>query len=375
VRVLHVYSGNLYGGIEVILASIARAARAGANVRHEFALSFEGRLSCELADAGATVHQLGSVRASQPRRLAAARRRLADLLARGGIDRVICHAPWSAALFGSVARRQNVPLVFWAHDAMSGRHWTERLARRIVPDLVICNSHYTAGTLPALYPGVNALVVYAPVGDRSVVIDRDERRAMRAALETDDASVVIIQASRSEAWKGHAVVIDALAAIRDVPGWTWWQVGGAQRSEEIDFLDGLREQAKTLKVSHRVRWLGERADVPRLLAAADIYCQANVLPEPFGVVFIEALAAGLPVVASRLGGASEIVDDSCGVLVPASDANHLTAALLELIEDADRRRALGRRAPERARQLCTPSTELAKLDAALDSLRVPPVPA
>ena len=60
-------------------------------------------------------------------------------------------------------------------------------------------------------------------------------------------------------------------------------------------------------------------DVPRLLAAADIHCQPNISPEPFGIAFIEALAAGLPVVTSAIGGAIEIVDDTCGRLVPASD--------------------------------------------------------
>ena len=65
-----------------------------------------------------------------------------------------------------------------------------------------------------------------------------------------------------------------------------------------------------------MRWLGQRRDVPELLAAADIYCQPNVGAEPFGIVFVEALYTGLPVVTTALGGALEIIDASCGVLVP-----------------------------------------------------------
>ena len=58
--------------------------------------------------------------------------------------------------------------------------------------------------------------------------------------------------------------------------------------------------------------------------AADIHCQPNTAPEPFGLVFVEALYAGLPVVTTALGGALEILTDACGVLVPAGDAPALT---------------------------------------------------
>ena len=69
-------------------------------------------------------------------------------------------------------------------------------------------------------------------------------------------------------------------------------------------------------MGERVAFLGARDDVPDLLAQADIFCQPNQSPEPFGIVFIEALQSGIPVVSSRLGGAAEIVDDTCGILIP-----------------------------------------------------------
>jgi glycosyltransferase involved in cell wall biosynthesis len=290
------------------------------------------------------------------------------VLADGRFDRVVCHAPWSQALFGGVARRAGVPLVFWAHDAMRGRHWTERLARRVRPDLVICNSEFTAATLPRLYPDVHHLVVYAPVATSPRGIDNEERQRLRAALETAGEATVLVQASRSEPWKGHETLVAALTRLRAMPGWIWWQVGGAQRPAEARFLARLREQAERCGIADRVRWVGERPDVPRLLAAADIYCQANVMPEPFGVVFVEALAAGLPVVSTRLGGVREIVDDTCGVLVPPADPAALADALGELIVDATRRRALARQAAARAKRLCDPPTQLQRLESALHAM-------
>src|SRR5271169_6547765 len=171
-RVLHVYSGNLFGGIEAILVALARSRSLCPGVEHEFALCFQGKLARELTRLGARLHLLGPVRMSRPATVRSARAALAALVKwtqpapsaqSTAFDRVICHAPWAQGILGGVVRRAGVPLVFWAHDVMNGRHWTERLARRVPPDLAICNSHFTATTLGRLYPSVPAAVVYAPV--------------------------------------------------------------------------------------------------------------------------------------------------------------------------------------------------------------------
>jgi glycosyltransferase involved in cell wall biosynthesis len=369
-RVLHVYSGNLFGGIEAILVALARSRSLCPGVEHEFALCFQGKLARELTRLGARLHLLGPVRMSRPATVRSARAALAALVKSTKstpsaqttpFDRVICHAPWAQGILGGVARRAGVPLVFWAHDVMNGRHWTERLARRVPPDLAVCNSHFTATTLGSLYPGVPAAVVYAPVEMRRSPMDVQERRLTRTGLDTPEQAVAIVLASRCERWKGHTVLLEALSYLRDVPAWVWWQVGGAQRPAEARFLDSLRQAANRFGIFDRVRWIGERDDVPRLLAAADLYCQPNLEPEPFGVVFVEALAAGLPVVTAGAGGACEIVDDSCGVLVPPRDPRALAAELRPLIEDDSRRARLAAAAPARARRLCDPATALRRL--------------
>jgi glycosyltransferase involved in cell wall biosynthesis len=367
-RVLHVYSGNLFGGIEAILVAIARRGTHGISVRHEFALCFDDRLSAELTAAGARVHLLEPVRLSRPHTARAARQSLDGVLRANAFDRVICHAPWAQAIFGGVARRAAVPLVFWAHDVMTGRHWTERLARRIVPDFVICNSEYTAGSLRHLYPTAPSAVVYAPVEQGSDMAGGPGRVEIRASLLTPETDVVIVQASRSEAWKGHALLVDALARLAAVPGWTWWQVGGAQRPAEEAFLRGVREQVERAGIGARVRWVGQRNDVPRLLGAADVYCQANLSPEPFGVAFVEALASGLPVVTTDLGGAREIVDATCGILVKSADPSALADALRQMILDAPGRTRLAAAAPARATRLCDPETQLQRLASVLEHM-------
>jgi glycosyltransferase involved in cell wall biosynthesis len=301
------------------------------------------------------------VRASRPHTVRRARRALAALVDERKVDRAICHAPWAQAIFGRAIARTGVPLVFWAHDVMTGSHWTERLARRVHPDLAICNSEFTARSLPALYEAVPAAVLYAPVDVSPPRLSTDDRIAIRSGLDTPADAVVLVQASRAEAWKGHAVLLDALGRLRGVPNWIWWQVGGAQRPAEAAFLDALRQSAARLGIADRVRFVGDRSDVPRLLAAADVYCQANIAPEPFGIAFVEALAAGLPVVSTSQGGALEIVDETCGVLPAVGDSDGLVRALRELIGDASLRSRLSGAAPARARRLCDPETQIHRL--------------
>jgi glycosyltransferase involved in cell wall biosynthesis len=142
-------------------------------------------------------------------------------------------------------------------------------------------------------------------------------------------------------------------------------VGGAQRKEEQHYLDSLKDQAAELGVADRVRFLGQRSDVPRILKAADIFCQPNEGPEPFGIVFIEALGAGLPVVTTNFGGATEIVTDQEGYLTPPGDHRLLADSLRGLINSPEERRRLSRSGPSRARTLCDPVTQMRRLHESL----------
>jgi glycosyltransferase involved in cell wall biosynthesis len=221
--------------------------------------------------------------------------------------------------------------------------------------------------LHKLFPRVHREIVFYPVAPPSETFNGSERAATRAEFQTPADATVLIQASRMEAWKGQSLQLEALALLKDLPGWVSWQVGGAQRPEEIKYLDQLKRRAVELGISDRVRFPGQREDVSRLLSAADIHCQPNVGPEPFGIAFIEALYARLPVVTTSIGGACEIVDETCGVLVPPGQASTLAASLRRLIEDQKLRLNLGAAGPARAHSLCHPATQMARVNQLLDT--------
>lgn len=161
----------------------------------------------------------------------------------------------------------------------------------------------------------------------------------RRRLEIDAASLVMATVANLIPYKGHFDLLTALGAIRErlPPGWLLLCVGRDQEA----MLEALRGDAKRLGIAANVRFLGERMDVPDILAAADLglLCSHE---EGMPNVVLEYMAASLPVVSTDVGGAAEaVVPRETGLLVPARDPAALGAAILEIAADRERARRMG----------------------------------
>ncbi|GGE03524.1 glycosyl transferase family 1 [Aureimonas endophytica] len=200
--------------------------------------------------------------------------------------------------------------------------------RRAVHDLdaVVCvsrtaaESFVAAGVDPNLIHAIANGVHPRPPGRSRA----DSRRNLGIAPE---ATVVLVVARLTEQ-KGHAVLLDALAADRpSVPGFVCLIAGdGPLRMP-------LERQARTAGLGQTVRFLGERDDVADLMAAADCLVLPSLF-EGLPLVVLEAMAAGLPVVATLIGGTSEAVDDGVtGWLAEPGDAAALAATLRSALAD------------------------------------------
>ena len=355
--VLHLCAGNMYGGVERIVSECAASRALYPSMAPSFAVCFEGRLSEEIEASGALCGRLGAARMSQPHTVVRARRELRRVLAASKPDAVICHSSWMAGLAVPVARDVGVPVATWIHDRLSGRTWAERWASRTPPDLLIVNSHYTDETVEAVYPGVPHPVVYAPVP--AAAMDRASREEIRATLDVESSIPVVLIASRFERWKGHRELIAALSRIEQP--WRLWIAGRPQRADEAEYERELQALVERSGIAQRTRLLGERRDVPALMEAADVHCQPNSVAEPFGLTYVEALYAGLPVVTTAVGGALEIVTEKCGILVPAGNPEALRGALTSVMQHRELRMRLGAAGPARAAQICDPARQLGTL--------------
>ena len=131
------------------------------------------------------------------------------------------------------------------------------------------------------------------------------------------------------AYKGHADLLAAFAlAAPELPDWQLRCVG-----RDDGLMDALQAQARDAGIGDKVLFLGSRADVPELLASSDVAILASH-EEGFPNAVIEAMAAGLPVVATRVGGVPEAVEDGVtGLLVPPHDPQALAAALRRMAGD------------------------------------------
>lgn len=207
----------------------------------------------------------------------------------------------------------------------SGQIRLQRLAYRFATR-VVANSPAAAAILRE--EGVpSAAVALIPNGvDAAAYAEPERRAAVRR--------VITVANLRPE--KNHETLIAAAAQLaEDCPGLRYQIVGEGSRREELEAL------ARSRGVEGIVEFLGHSEDVPGLLAAADVF----VLPsrsEAFPNSVIEAMAAGLPVVACAVGGLLDLIETGrTGILVPPSDPEPLAAALRALYDQPARARAMG----------------------------------
>jgi glycosyltransferase involved in cell wall biosynthesis len=172
---------------------------------------------------------------------------------------------------------------------------------------------------------------------------------VRAQLGVAPDRMLVVMVGNLRQWKGHHVVVSALEQMdAEVRQRLHVAFVGAARPEDQAYLSGLRERLARAGASQAVSWLGGREDVPDLVAAADVALHASTFPEPFGLVLVEAMALGKPLIAARRGGPIEVVTPETGILFDPDDPSELVDALERLLEQPDLRKAMGTAAQLRA---------------------------
>ncbi|MEV0540811.1 glycosyltransferase family 4 protein [Nocardia salmonicida] len=255
-------------------------------------------------------------------------------------DVVVAESTKALVLGAVAARRARVPLVWQVHDRVSPDYFGRipALAIRVLARLVcrgqLANSRATAATLPA---GLSTAIAYPGVELPATPADPRTRSA---------AEAVVVVVGRLSPWKGQDVFLRAIAALRVRPARVVL-VGGTFFGEET-YRAQLEKLAAELGVA--AEFTGHVDDPAEYLTTADILVHCSVLPEPFGQVVVEGMAAGCAVVAARPGGPAEIIDTGVdGLLVPGGDVGALTAALDTLLHDPADRARLALAGRDRAR--------------------------
>jgi glycosyltransferase involved in cell wall biosynthesis len=189
---------------------------------------------------------------------------------------------------------------------------------------------------------VGRAVVPAPAAPGGPV-SAATRAAVRAEFGAAEGQAIVLAAGRLAAQKGFGLLLDAAARWGDLRPGPLLVIAG-----DGPLAAALRSRAAALHLA--VTFTGYRADLPSLLAAADVFVLPSVW-EGQSLILQEALRAGAPIVATRVGGTSELAGQDAAVLVPPGDARQLADAVRAVLSDPARAARLRRAAADRARAL------------------------
>ena len=178
-----------------------------------------------------------------------------------------------------------------------------------------------------------------------------QAETLRADLNLDPDALLVGIVTRITPEKGIHVLIDAAAKLKASPNVQLLVVGGPYFPKDVEYIDSLKVQAKKLEVVDRVIFTGFLEDTGAVLSLLDIMLLASTIPEACPRTIIEAMAAGVPVIATPLGGSKELVTPETGILVPAEDADAFAGAIMQLAEDNERRKRMGQACRLRAERL------------------------
>jgi glycosyltransferase involved in cell wall biosynthesis len=232
-----------------------------------------------------------------------------------------------SGIYGSLAARAaRIPVVWHLRDRLSEDSYPGlqavalRRCVRTMADAVIANSTATA---KLLHRGK------APVWVIPSPVD------LWPTGRTDRSPPVVGIVGRLAHWKGQHVFLNAIAQLSKKYPTLRARVVGEALFGEHEYSQNLRRQAKELGIADIVEFVGFTHDIAKELARFAVAVHASIDPEPFGQIVVEAMACGVPIVASNAGGPAETIAHRVdGILVQPGDADALADAVAELLDDA-----------------------------------------
>ena len=342
-RVLQVVLSLTPGGTEGLVVEICRrlAPEFGVAV---CCLDNEGEWAADLQARGVEVKAL--------RRRPGFRPQVGHAIARFAEERQIdvlhCHqySPFVYGRFAAVWNRR-LKIIYTEHGRLSDARpsWKRRLVNpwlsRFDGSIVAVSHELRDYMIEARFPSDRVEVVHNGVEPATVPSAADRRQA-RQHLGLDDRAFVVATVARLDPVKDLMTLFEAFAKVRlRVPSAQLLVIGGGPER------DRLAARAAQPDLAGSVHMTGYRSDVRALLPAADVYTSSSI-SEGVSITILEAMAAGIPVVATAVGGTPEVLPEESagGILVPCRDPERLASAIVSLALDQPQRAvmaAAGRR--------------------------------
>lgn len=258
-------------------------------------------------------------------RMASSISRLRDVCKTERVSLIYANGSRAAFYGGTVGRLCSTPVI-WHCRVSSPDPYLDFLLFRLV-DRIIANSGATAARFPPAFQD-KIEIVYNGFDLEWL---RDSNFSKPALIENDWVPLLVV--ARISRWKRHDLILSAFEHIAAVEKKTHLICLGGQDHDDPSWWNELQEKTITSPFSNRIHWIGAVDDVRPWYRAASLM----VLPstnEPFGRVVVEAMASGVPVIATRSGGIPEIITHmKNGILVPENDVGAISNAVLTILQD------------------------------------------
>ena len=251
-----------------------------------------------------------------------------------------------AAIAGAIARK---PVVWNQLGTPDEGRWMDRLVTALPAAGVIALSAAGMRAQMGLWPHRPARLVYPGVDLDDFDPDRiGDQASVRAKLDLPANAPLIGIVARLQRWKGIHLVVEAMPQVLAAHPDARLLVIGGVHSLESRYQQELHELIASRGLGENVSLVGLQRNVPEWMQAMDVLVMASY-DEPFGIVVIEAMALGKPVVASDTGGPTEIIRSGAdGLLFRTGDSESLAAKLLQVLDHPDLADEIGSRARARA---------------------------
>jgi glycosyltransferase involved in cell wall biosynthesis len=307
-------------------------------------LDAEGEWAADLRARGIEVRALGRRPGFRPE----VGRAIARFAAERGIDVLHCHQ-YSPFVYGRIAAMWNrrLRIVYTEHGRLSDAppSWKRRLINPLLARFdgsIVAVSHELRDyMIDSRFPGDRVRVIHNGIEPANVASAADRRRA-RMLLGLDEGAFVVTTVARLDPVKDLGSLLDAFAFVRRrVPSARLVIVGDGPERQRLEARAEREDLAGSVAIT------GYRSDVRALLPAADVYASSSI-SEGVSLTILEAMATGVPVVATSVGGTPEILSDGTGgLLVPSRDPVRMATAIVSLAQDPRRRSALAAAARRR----------------------------
>ncbi len=319
------------GGAELALEQLVAAP---GGVRWHVAFLEDGPMvqTVRAAGVGASVIPAGRLR--QPHRGGLAVWRLARLARRVGADAVLSWMGKAHLYGGPAARLAGVPAVWFQMGLPDPTGRMDRLISRVPAKGILTCSMFVADAQRGLNPDTPMYPVHLAADLRR--FDAGQTGGgpeLRRRLGLPAGGPLVGIAGRMQRWKGMHVLVEAMPRILARHPDAHAVIVGGEWKLEPDYPAFLKSRIDDSGLADRVILAGHQGDVPAWMAACDVVVHASDR-EPFGMVVVEAMALGRPVVAGAEGGPREVITDGVdGLLAPFGDAPALSAAVLRYLDD------------------------------------------